>query len=176
MNLAQKQLSISILLAEDDSDDCSFFKEALKEFPLATQLTIVRDGDQLMQHLTSESCKLPQIIFLDVNMPRKNGFECLSEIKQDKKLKELPVVIYTTSFHKKIATLFYEAGAAYYISKPSEISQLKAAVQKTISTIAQGNFQHPPKESFILTEERKNSKSYKWFHESFIIPGSDTTN
>src|SRR5665647_2218424 len=94
MNLIQ----LNILLADDDTDDCIFFKEALRELLLYTNLTTVQDGEQLMQLLTNETNELPHILFLDLNMPRKNGFECLSEIKQNKNLKDLPVVIFTTFF------------------------------------------------------------------------------
>jgi CheY-like chemotaxis protein len=128
MNTKQQHVPFNILLADDDIDDCLFFKEALKEFSLPTQLTVVHDGQQLMQLLTNETNELPHVLFLDLNMPRKNGFECLSEIKLDKKLEQLPVIIYSTSFHRKIANMLYETGANYYISKPSEISKLKKAV------------------------------------------------
>ena len=82
---------LHVLLADDDIDDCIFFKEALAELLLSTQLTAVHDGEQLMQHLTDETCELPDVVFLDINMPRKNGFECLAEIKLSGKLKLLPV-------------------------------------------------------------------------------------
>jgi len=80
MNLKQ----LNILLADDDIDDCIFFKEALEEFTIPSNLTTVNDGEQLMQILTDETNQLPNILFLDINMPRKNGFECLSEIKLNK--------------------------------------------------------------------------------------------
>ena len=70
-----------ILLADDDTDDCIFFKEALDELLLPTKLMTVHDGEQLMHLLANESTELPDVLFLDLNMPRKNGFECLEEIK-----------------------------------------------------------------------------------------------
>ena len=79
--MSLKQLNI--LLADDDLDDCLFFKEALEGMPVNTHLTAVHDGEQLMQLLANEKIKLPDILFLDLNMPRKNGFECLTEIKQN---------------------------------------------------------------------------------------------
>ncbi len=167
---------LNILLADDDSDDCLFFKEALKSFPLPTNLTVVKDGEQLMQVLTDETISLPDVLFLDINMPRKNGFECLSEIKQHENLEQLPVIIYTTSFHKKVADLLYSKGAAYYISKPSEISMLKKAVQKTITLIAQGNVTQPEKEQFVLTTNRKNEKAFSWFSNFFSSPIADYLN
>jgi CheY-like chemotaxis protein len=72
---------LRVLLADDDADDCLFFKEALEELPLSTSLTIVNDGDQLMKWLLKNTSRLPHVLFLDLNMPRKNGFECLTEIR-----------------------------------------------------------------------------------------------
>ena len=69
---------------DDDLDDCLFFKSAVAEFSLPTQLETVHDGEQLMQHLTKEQSNLPDVLFLDLNMPRMNGFECLAEIKTNK--------------------------------------------------------------------------------------------
>ena len=84
---------LNILLADDDADDCLFFTEALTGSPLSTHLTTVPDGEHLMQLLSNEKYELPDVLFLDLNMPRKNGFECLSEIKQNSKLNMLSVVI-----------------------------------------------------------------------------------
>lgn len=167
---------VNILLAEDDADDRYFFQEALHDFSLPTDLSIVSDGEQLMQRLTEGTQKLPDVIFLDLNMPRKNGFECLAEIKVNEKLKQLPVIIYSTSFHKKIGEMLYENGANYYISKPSEISQLKKAVQQMITLIAENKFSQPTKDNFMLTVERKNYKTKIWFKHFFVIPFSENSN
>jgi CheY-like chemotaxis protein len=72
---------LNILLADDDTDDCVFFKDAITELSNTTQLTAVHDGDQLMNYLTDNLENLPHVLFLDLNMPRKNGLECLSEIR-----------------------------------------------------------------------------------------------
>ena len=72
-----------ILLADDDVDDCIFFREALEELPVNASLTTVKDGVQLIQHLTDNPNPFPDVLYLDLNMPRKNGFECLSEIKSN---------------------------------------------------------------------------------------------
>jgi CheY-like chemotaxis protein len=85
---------LNILLADDDLDDCIFFKEAVGELMLSANLKVVHDGEQLMQLLISETSELPDVLFLDLNMPRKNGFECLTEIKLDPRLKQLPIIIF----------------------------------------------------------------------------------
>jgi len=142
---------LNILLADDDIDDCLFFKEALEELSLSTQLTSVHDGEQLMKLLTNETHKLPHVLFLDLNMPRKNGFECLSEIKLNKKLQQLPVIIFSTSFEQEVGNLLYENGAQYFIRKPSEFSQFKKIIKQTLSLIAQENSLQPARENFVLT-------------------------
>ena len=138
MNLKQ----LNILLADDDTDDCLFFKEAIDELLIPMKLTTVNDGEQLMQHLTYEvraqnfSPSLPDILFLDINMPRKNGKECLTEIKLNSKLKHLPVIMFSTSYEKEVVNLLYNNGAHYFIRKPSEFLIFKKVIQQTLSLIA----------------------------------------
>lgn len=132
MNLKE----VNILLADDDTDDCIFFKQALEELPFPTHLTTVHHGEQLMQLILSEKYELPNVIFLDLNMPRKNGFECLEEIKHSEKLKMLPIIIYSTSFEQGVVNLLYKNGAQYFIRKPSEFSQFKKIIQQAVSIIA----------------------------------------
>ena len=145
-----KQL-LNILLADDDMDDCIFFKEALTELQLSNNLTAVHDGEQLMQYLTLETTELPHILFLDMNMPRKNGFECLLEIKQNAKLKDLPVAIFSTSFEQEVVNLLYKNGAHYFIRKPSEFSQFKKIILHALTLIMQEKIMKPGKENFVLT-------------------------
>ncbi len=142
--------SIDILLAEDDDDDCLFFKEALEELPISTKLTIVTDGNQLMR-LLHETETLPHVLFLDLNMPRKNGFECLSEIQMSPSLKDLPVVIFSTSFDKDSVYQLHDSGAHYYIRKPGHFNDLKNIIQKAITIIEKNNFVKPTKDKFVLS-------------------------
>jgi CheY-like chemotaxis protein len=174
MELEKHHTPLKILLADDDPDDRYFFEEALKDFLQPTDLTVVNDGEQLIRQLTDETNMLPDILFLDLNMPRKNGFECLSEIKQNPRLKELPVIIYSTTFHKKIADILYKNGATYYISKPFEISLLKKAVQKMLTYIEEENISQPDIENFLVTTEKNNSKTFFWFNSFFSIPFTES--
>jgi CheY-like chemotaxis protein len=140
----------NILLADDDADDCLFFKEALEELPVSTQLTTVYDGEQLMQQLTQNTGELPNVVFLDINMPRKKGCQCLFEIKRDDKLKLLPVVIFSTSFDREMVNEMYENGAHYYLRKPNNFSKLKQVISQALSNIEKFNFAQPPKDNFII--------------------------
>lgn len=142
---------LNILLADDDSDDCLFFKEALKESTLSTHLATVPDGEHLMHLLINGSETLPDVLFLDLNMPRKNGFECLSEIKLNDKLKTLPVVVFSTSFEKEVVNLLYQNGAQYFIRKPPEFSKFKKIILQTLLVIAKENTSQTTIENFVVT-------------------------
>lgn len=152
---------LNVLLADDDIDDCLFFKEVVEELLLPSNFTTVHDGEQLMQHLTDETIKRPHLIFLDLNMPRKNGFECLSKIKLNEKLKQLPVIIFSTSFEQGVVDQLYLNGAHYFIRKPSEFSHFKKIIQQAITHIAtvlsgdnNQNIAQPEKEKFLLVLDK----------------------
>jgi len=142
---------LNILLADDDIDDCFFFKEAISKWWIPTQLTAVHDGEQLMQLLKNETDNLPHALFLDLNMPRKNGFECLAEIKLCDGLKQLPVIIFSTSFEQEVVNLLYKNGAQYFIRKPSIFLQFKQIIQQTLTVISEENLEQPVREKFVLT-------------------------
>src|SRR5436190_477916 len=139
-----------ILLAEDDDDDSMLFKEALTEISVSANLKRVKDGEELMHNLSKSNDELPDILFLDINMPRKNGFECLVEIKKSEKLKHLPVVILSTSSGKELVVKMYNAGANLYICKPNQFGQLKKIIQLTISTNWSEYIPQPPFENFMI--------------------------
>jgi CheY-like chemotaxis protein len=142
---------LNILLADDDTDDCFFFKEALRDTVIPTSLITVNDGEELMHFLTNEKNKLPDILFLDLNMPRKNGFECLSEIKQSNKLNDLPVIIFSTSFEQEVVNLLYKNGAQYFIRKPSVFLQFKEIILYALLLLVDESISGSTKEDFVLT-------------------------
>lgn len=148
---------MNILLADDDKDDCLLFKEALEELQMQTTFTIVHDGEQLMQLLKNlpagrqgNSTKFFDVLFLDLNMPRKNGLSCLEEIKRYDKLKSLPVIIFSTSYDKRVADLLYKNGAQHYICKPSDFSELRKIIQDALLLALENKGLQPPKEKFVL--------------------------
>ena len=140
----------TLLLADDDSDDCIFFKDALEDLPVSTTLITVNDGVELMQLLSGNLQQLPDMLFLDLNMPRKTGFECLTEIKENEQLKHLPIIILSTSLDMKVVNSLHDMGAHYYIRKPGEFKQLKKLIHEAILITSQKNRQRPAKENFIL--------------------------
>jgi len=134
---------INILLADDDKDDCYLFREALSEIPLETSLETVNDGEQLMTYLNEHSDNLPHVLFLDLNMPKKNGFECLTEIKHNDKLKQLPVIMFSTSYprdmhyEQDIIKVLSNIGAQDYIRKPEDFNKLKQVIHKMLTKITE---------------------------------------
>ncbi len=143
-------ISLNLLLADDDLDDCNLFKEALEELSLASNLVTVHDGVELMNFLELTEVNLPHIVFLDLNMPLKSGFECLSEIKINDQLNHLPVIILSTSLTNEMEDLMYEYGAHYYIQKPGTYSKLKKAIFEAITYSTQNNFIQPSRDQFVL--------------------------
>jgi len=141
-----------ILLADDDSDDCMFFANALEELKVPFKLKTVFDGEQFMNFLENKE-NLPDIIFLDMNMPCKNGFECLVEIRKSERYKMIPVIIISTSLDENIIKSLHENGAFFYIKKPSLFAHLKKLMSLVINLIAAGNYRQPSIEKFVLTAE-----------------------
>ena len=127
-----------------------FFEKALREISITTQLTSVSDGERLMDHLSKNLGKLPDVLFLDLNMPRKSGFECLSEIKLIDKLKDLPVIIFSTSLNMEVVDLLYQKGAHYYIRKPGEYDKLKKVILEAITLTSKNKLTQPTRDKFIL--------------------------
>ena len=141
--------TLNLLLADDDPDDCTLFEEALDDLSLNANLRIVNDGVQLMSFLVSGVEDLPDVLFLDLNMPVKSGFDCLSEIKSTDKLKDLPVIIFSTSLDMEVVNLLYEKGAHYYIRKPGKYSKLKKVISDALSLV-ENNIMQPPRVQFVL--------------------------
>ncbi|MDQ3108943.1 MAG: response regulator [Bacteroidota bacterium] len=131
---------MNILLADDDMDDCNLFNNALEALTKVTHLTTVHDGEQLMNYLCENSENLPHILFLDINMPRKNGFECLEEIKQNEKLKDLPVVMFSTSKLQDIINILFKQGADIYVRKPSSLSELVQVIDHALPIATESIF------------------------------------
>lgn len=119
-----------VLLADDDPDDRDLFVEAINEYNV--DVDSVWNGVQLMKKLDRNE-NLPDFIFLDLNMPEKGGKECLQEIRGHEKLKDIPVIIYSTSSSKKDIDETFELGANLYITKPSSFSELRKTVKEIMS-------------------------------------------
>ena len=127
---------LTILMADDDEDDRLLAREAIMEGRVINEVHFVEDGDQLMAYLRGSEeysdrirYPLPGLILLDLNMPKKDGRTALAEIKQDKVLRRIPVVILTTSRAEEDMLKGYDLGAASYITKPVTFEALVDLMQ-----------------------------------------------
>jgi CheY-like chemotaxis protein len=133
---------LKILMADDDESDRLLFTDALNELKIKTVVHTVNDGVELMEYLANNADNLPQLLFLDLNMPRKNGFECLKEIRSNRDLAEMAIAIYSTSLAEKEIEETYLNGANVYINKPNSFEGLKKALSKVV--INSKVYQSPP--------------------------------
>ncbi|WP_194778379.1 response regulator [Pararhodonellum marinum] len=141
---------IQIVLADDDDDDRLLFKEAISQLKLNSELTLVKNGNELMKFLNEPKNTLPDLIFLDLNMPEKSGFQCLSEIRTSSVLNTLSVVIYSTSSSDEDIEECFIRGANIYINKPNDFESLKSVILKVISTNLQYDTSALNKDNFLM--------------------------
>jgi CheY-like chemotaxis protein len=132
-----------VILADDDRDHGVLFEHILKQVDPSKTLTIVKDGEQLIEFLSSQ---VPDLLFLDLNMPCKDGHECLLEIRQKLGLKDLPVVVYSSSTHMTDIQKSYIYKADLYMVKPFNSFHLRNAL-----------------ESILTMEWRKNYTNQKFY-------------
>jgi len=138
---------IKIFLAEDDRDDSFLFQEALNKIPYTTSLLVAQDGELLTEMI--EKNAVPDFIFLDLNMPKKDGYSCLKEIRSSPKLDNVPVIILSTSSSEQSIERAYNDGADLYVRKPDNFADLLKIIEACISKKNQYP-DKPSKENFLL--------------------------
>lgn len=116
--------NISLLIVDDDADDRQLFEDAVKEIDDRIECIAAKDGQQALELLKNSLDHLPDLIFLDLRMPRFNGRRCLLEIKKDERLTHIPVIIYTTSREVQESQELKDMGAAHFISKPNNPEEI----------------------------------------------------
>ncbi len=129
----------TFLLVDDDTDDALLFGEVLEDVNPTIRLLTATDGIKALEALSNDD-DIPEIIFLDLNMPRMDGKECLAEIKADERLKDVKVIIYTTSSHSADVEQTMQMGATAFITKPSNIHDLRN-ILSSISSAQPGRLQ-----------------------------------
>ena len=130
--MENNHVTIDILLADDDNDDRYFFSVALEEMVFDSKLRLIPDGVALMELLNDESNEVPDILFLDMNMPRKSGMECLKEIRLNRRLDTLCIAIYSTMDSEEQIDKVLSAGANIYFNKPHEMDKIKEMIKQVI--------------------------------------------
>lgn len=141
---------LHILLADDDEADRLLFTDAFSELESKTIVHTVKNGTELMEWLSKEDVQLPDLLFLDINMPRKDGLECLKEIRSNEKLKKIIIAIYSTSDSEKDMDETFLNGANVYITKPSNFSVLKATLNTAVRTSHLYQDKTMDRENFLL--------------------------
>ncbi len=141
---------IHILLADDDEDDRLFFTDAFNELKISTKVNTFNDGVELMNYLNDPESVLPNILFLDLNMPKKNGIECLHEIKSNPRFDDIAIAIYSTSSSEEDIEETFVLGANIYIKKPSDFASLKKILSDVVSINWQYHTSGLNKDNFLL--------------------------
>ncbi len=144
------QTAYRILLADDDEDDRLFFKEAVDELSVKTELSVVNNGVDLMKYLEKKDVPLPFLTFIDINMPGKNGMKALQEIRTDARLKPIHVIMYSTSSTPKDIEQAFTNGANGYIVKPPDFDTLKRTIEKTLEIDWDGEKRSIQNKNFVI--------------------------
>ncbi|MCD0465149.1 response regulator [Flavobacterium sp. ENC] len=144
--------NIRILLTDDDADDREFFADALTDIPLNFPVEFCKNGQELLNRLYNKDLTIPDIIFLDLNMPVMSGFESLKQIRDDSKFKDIPIIaIYSTSATEEGIRNTFGMGANAYIVKPTNFNDLKKLLKKVIEMDWEKKLEHLEMESFLIT-------------------------
>lgn len=125
---------VEILLVEDNEDDVVLIQEAFGESRMVSAIQTVSNGEEALAYLRREgqyqAVSLPEMVLLDINMPKKNGFEVMQAIKSDPQLRSLPVVMLTTSDREEDIVQSYAGGACSYIRKPVDLAQFQTIMRQ----------------------------------------------
>jgi CheY-like chemotaxis protein len=136
-----------VMIAEDDDDDFYIFSVAFAELSFTVLLTRAENGEILVELLEN---KIPDILFLDLMMPRKDGRQCLKEIRANHKFDALPVIMYTSLKDVKDVEFCYREGANLYVIKPSAYSDLKDVLQRILTIDWKKVLYYPPLSQFVI--------------------------
>jgi len=141
--------ALNIYIADDDLEDRSFFIEALDDLPLTTAVTQFNNGVDLMDKLFSDD-NLPQVIFLDLYMPIMDGFECLMDIRNFKKFKDIYVIAYSGIYREREVNQLKEDGANLFLKKSSSFKELKKLLLKSLQRVKGSNKNEVENGEFVI--------------------------
>lgn len=123
------------LIVDDDSDDTDLFAEAVTAVEPETVCYRAGDGVDALEQLCSSNIDEPDIIFLDLNMPNMNGWECLNRLKSDVQLKDIPVIVHTTSTSTQDRKMAMQLGAICFFTKPDDFKMLQLMLKIVIDNL-----------------------------------------
>ncbi|MBA9073992.1 CheY-like chemotaxis protein [Flavobacterium gossypii] len=142
---------INIVLADDDADECSLFREAINEINENYNLVFFSNGKDLMNYLNDGECESPDIIFLDLNMPVMSGIDCLSKIRSDNRYADTSIAIYSTSSSEQDQEETFMLGANVYIKKPNDYEKMKKVLQHVLRTYWQYHTSNMNRDTFLIS-------------------------
>ena len=138
-HLNPKFLTMKILLIDDDSDDRALFREVVQEISPETICATESDGEKALSDLLDPSFTLPDLIFMDINMPRISGWDCLTTIKGQEKTKNIPVVMFSTSSRDRDIDSASRYGAIGLLTKSGDYRELKRSITDVINSMNDNN-------------------------------------
>jgi len=141
----------TILLADDNSADCLLFEDTLEELPVNAELTISKNGLEVLEVTSKIKCNLSYVLFLDLLKPRKNGFAAIGEIKRRDTFQKLPVVLFSATSELEAVKKVYREEEHYCISKPTFLQKLRKVIYEALTLISQKVNHLLLKEYFIIT-------------------------
>lgn len=145
----EKQL-YNVALVDDDEDDRFLFSEAFEELKVATELLLFKNGQEFIDSLENGLQHIPQLIFLDLNMPLMNGMECLKYLRQNTLFKDIFVAIYSTSSSEEDMEETFLNGANIYIKKPHNFSTLTKVIDRAVRVCLQYDNSNLDRNNFLL--------------------------
>lgn len=143
--------AVHAVLAEDDIDDTFLFELAIKELDIKVNLDNVKDGEKLLALLNQF---IPDIIFLDIEMPCKDGISCIAEIRRNKNFDNVPVIILSSHTSRKYIENAYSNGANYFLIKGNSINQLVENLKRIFSVDWKRIVYFPPKDEFVINHNK----------------------
>lgn len=146
---------VNIFIVEDDKDDFSLLKEALENILPKFNINHSRDGKAFLQLLSISNDADPDLIFLDLNIPKKNGVDCLIELRRQKKLQSIPVIIYSTSSDFEDIDRCYKNGCTLYLVKPASFKDLVTQLRKIFFRIGLPKEDLQSKEMFVVRRQKE---------------------
>lgn len=144
---------LHIFIADDDPEDLEFFEMALKEISARVKITRAKNGQELLEFI---QIVIPDMIFLDINMPCMNGIDCLAELRRLRHLEHVPIIMYSTATREEHIDQSYALGASLYIKKPVYFTHIKEELSRVL-TLSLGDFMpQPPRDKYFIDLEQRN--------------------
>lgn len=150
MNNSFPHSGLRILIADDDADDRDMLREAIEGMKADATLDTVHNGVELMKYLSEYPENAPHILFLDLNLQRKNGIECLIQIRNNPALEDIMVAMYSTSKEQIDIETAFDAGANLFIPKPTDFTVVEKIVRQVLLIDWQFHTSHFYRESFVM--------------------------